>query len=282
MSEQLTQAQRDAYIDESRRVALETLQIPEVQHRLSGYAQVLFTLSESVVSAPVKNEVVITHGVGTDKTPAIAVGSSESLRRMVPGDFFDDHQRQTIQAQHSDQHLSHVTQLFKHAYRDSPFEHLDFPVSSPAAVHTVNPLDGQGKMVKGRPLVVFNSDKSLQPYIAPPIWNHELTHVGQARNLVIWDKSLINFNERHLSEELEAYAVGAMTILGIQDADRQSQLLASLSNESIDRLLEVEDIRAHANKYESDPFAATVKVANELVATNHGITPFLRERIKNR
>lgn len=280
MTEQLTQQQRDDYIDESRRVALETLQIPEVQRRLGGYAQELFALTNSTVSTPVKNGILAVQTVTTNKLPVTVLRSEENFDRMVTTEPFDDYQRQSILDQYGEMHLNKVTRLFRQRYRDQIVEPLDVSDYAGAAIHTINPKDLQGNMIKGRPLALFMADKSLLPHIAPPIWNHELIHAIQARRLPIWNKSLIDFHAHNLSEELEAYAVGAMTILGIQDADRQSKLLASLSTESIDRLLEVDDIRAQANRYETDPYAASAKVADELVAAKHGITPFLRKRVE--
>lgn len=283
MSEHLSQQQRDDYVSESKRQAREVLQIPKLQQRLGGYADLLNTLSESVVSVKVDEGIVHSHDVHPRHVPATVIRVGEKATRLSSLDLFDGHQLEAIRADYGDEYAGNIIEKYKNAVADGESGVLPpFKDQFGYAHSNAQLLDESGEVIRGRPMLVMNWEATQQHYSDAPVWLHELMHVHQNRQLAIWNPEVINFAAQSLSRELEGYAVSAMIILGIQEAGREDEFLASTPRSSLDMMLEIEEIRARANRYETDPYAATREVAEELIGHRYGITSFLSRKILNK
>lgn len=283
MTEHLTQQQRDDYIEESKRHALEVLQIPEVRRRLGDYTDVLITLTGSIEPVRVESDIAYAHETSPKRVPATVMRAGESaLRLLSPPGHLDDIQRESLQRGYGEHKAQDIESRYARLV-EGKTRTLQL-ADEIAHTHTdVRYIGDDGEIIKGRPMLVFNRDRSAPSHTDAPVTLHELMHVRQARKVPIWgNPEILTFDARDLSGELEGYSVAAMTILGIQDAGRQAEFLTSIPRTSLERTLEIEEIRAHANKYEADPYAATYAVANELTNREHGITDFLANKIRNK
>lgn len=283
MTEHLSQQQRDAYITASQRQAQEVLQIPEVQYRLGGYANELFVLTQSVVSARVEDGIVHSYDVHPRLTPATVIRVGEAAARVASRDLFDEHQWESMRHDHDDAQVNDLVGRYKRVAEGKTNNLYPFDREL-AHMHTQDVVKNRPPKIrlKGRPMVVFNWDASQRQSVDAPVWFHELEHVKQARKLSIWNPEVLDPDAQELSWELEGYSVAAMTILGIQDAGRQKEFLSSIPRISLDRTLEIEEIRKRANRYETDPYAASREVSEELISNSYGITEFLANKIQNK
>lgn len=281
MTEHLTQTQRDDYIDASKRHALEVLDIPEVQRRLGGYVNTLFALTNSVVPAAVENRMIVASEAPSKALPVTVLRAGEEAMRLVAGSPFDAYQREAMRQKYGEAGAQWIISDYKRMQRGRSSVSLQPFESQVAYTHTQGVHNARGERIMGRPMVAFNYDRSALPYADAPVWFHDFMHAQQAREMPVWDAN-INVAAMALSQELEGYRVGAMTILGIQEAGRQGEFLASIPRDSLDRTLEIEEIRVMANRYETDPYAATRKVAQELVNNGHPITSFLKDKIASK
>lgn len=283
MTEQLSQQQRDDYIEESKRQALEVLQIPQVQQRLGVYASELYSLANSVQSVKVDNGIVHSHEVHPRLVPATVIRVGEKVTRLSAQDMFDEHQLETIRSNYGDTYTENIIEKYRSAVASGGSGVLpSFNEQFGYAHSNAQLLDEGGEVVRGRPMLVMNWDSTDRQHSDAPVLLHELIHVYQNRRYPIWNPEIIDFNAQRLTRELEGYAVSAMIILGIQDAGRQHEFLTSTPQPSQDIMLEIEAIRARANRYETDPYAATRQVGEELIAGRYGITSFLVGKILNK
>lgn len=283
MSEHLSQQQRDAYVTESKRQALEVLQIPEVRRRLGGYADTLFALVGSVDSVGVNDGIVQAHETAPKHVPATVMRAGESaLRLLSPPGHLDDFQRESLLREYGEDKARDIESRYGRLV-EGKTRTLQLGQELAHTHSDVRHVGDDGEIIKGRPMLIFNWDKSAPSYTDAPITLHELMHVRQARKVPVWgNPEMLTFDARDLSDELEGYSVAAMTILGIQDAGRQNEFLSSIPQRSLERTLEIEEIRDRANKYETDPYAATHMVTKELMHHEHGITDFLADKIRNK
>lgn len=280
MSEQLTQKQRETFVESSRQVAQEVLHIPEVQDRLGYHASNLYALTNQILQMPVENGLVHidkydpTH----DTITTIALRMGEKAARVVSATPFDAHQYKTAVEHYGKDQAGALQQ--EYLSLRGPTSNLYMFSNELAYVHTDDVRTTDDKGIKAQPILALNYDRSNGSFTDAAVTLHELAHVRQTRELPVRNSREIAFANRDLSQELEGYYVSAMTILGIQDANRQREFLTSIPQESIDRALKVEEIRSAINKYELDPFAANKVIASELMKHNLGITPFLRSQQK--
>lgn len=281
MKEPLTQAQRDTYVDTTRRHTIEVLQIPEVQRRLGSYVNELFALTNSMTSVDVTQGIIADHGDRMRKTPVAVLRVGEQALRMSSQFPFDAHQYDILAKRLGKKDTDALEQGYIRIAGPNSLAPMHVFNNELGYVMT-HPFNlGDSGLAHNGPLLALNYDRSELPYASAPLTLHELGHVRQRREAPIWSTDEVERDMTELSDELEGYAISAMTILGIQDAHLERQYLASMPQVSIDKALEVEEIRSLANRYEIDPYAATAKVASELLKNGHGISPFLARQIES-
>lgn len=281
MTEHLTQQQRDAYVAESKLQAQEVLRIPEVQRRLGAYTDILYGLTSSIESARVESGIVYANEVSPRHIPVTVMKAGESALRLLSPRGLDDFQRESLFRVYGENRARDIVSRHELLIKGKT-KTLQLGKEVAHTHSDVRYIGDDGEIVKGRPMLVFNQDRSASSHTDAPVTFHELMHVWQARKVPIWSPETLSFDARDLSDELEGYAVAAMTILGIQDAGRQNEFLTSIPQDSLARALQIEEIRARANKHELDPYTATETVAEELIDHSLGITEFLATKIQNK